>query len=125
MNALKNSVRLVGNLGSDPDFKNFGEGKDLARVAIAINERYKNHAGDWVEDTQWHNLVFWGKLAQVAKEHLSKGTLVMVDGKLMNRTYMGEHEELRQITEIRVGQLMILSAKSDYQSAFQDDRLSP
>ena len=121
MNALKNSVRLVGHLGKDPEFHNYGSGKDCARVSIATNERFKNQSGDWEADTQWHRLVFWGKLAEVARDHLSTGTQVMVEGKLINRTYEDEKDQVRYITEIRVGQLLILSSKAEEVVGFDEE----
>lgn len=124
MNALRNSVRLVGHLGSDPDFKTFGDGKDLARASLATNERYKSQSGEWEEDSQWHNLVFWGKLAQVAQDLLRKGTLVLIEGKLINRSFMNDKEELQYITEIRVGQLLVLSKRPD-SNGLEEEPISP
>ena len=71
MNSLKNSVRLVGNLGTDPEVKSFDNNRKLAKLAIATNETYKNDKGEKVTDTQWHNLVMWGAQAKLARR-LSK-----------------------------------------------------
>ncbi|MDB5009688.1 MAG: ssb 3, partial [Mucilaginibacter sp.] len=60
MNSLRNSVRLVGNLGMDPEVKTFDTSKKLARVSIATNESYKNDKGEKITETQWHNLIMWG-----------------------------------------------------------------
>ncbi|MFC6102941.1 single-stranded DNA-binding protein [Olivibacter domesticus] len=105
MSTLKNSVRLTGFLGNKPDIKRFGDNKSLARVAIAVNERYKNQAGEWLTDTQWHNLVLWGKQAVFAEKSLEKGSEVSIEGKLINRTYVNREGMTRYITEIIVNEV--------------------
>lgn len=105
MSTLKNSVRLTGFLGNKPDIKRFGDNKSLARVAIAVNERYKNQAGEWLTDTQWHNLVLWGKQAVFAEKSLEKGSEVSIEGKLINRTYVDREGITRYITEIIVNEV--------------------
>lgn len=125
MNALKNSVRLVGHLGNDPEFRSFESGKECARVSIATNERYKIQSGDWADDVQWHNLIFWGKLAEVARDHLSQGMHVMIEGRLITRTYEDDQEQVHYFTEIRVGELLILSPKTEEASEFEETPMSP
>ena len=66
MNTLRNSVRLVGNLGMDPEVKSFDNNKKLARLSIAINESYKNDKGEKITETQWHNVVMWNTQAVAA-----------------------------------------------------------
>lgn len=109
MNTLKNSVRLTGFLGSAPEVRTFGNDKSLARVAIATNERYRNQDGEWLTDTQWHNLVFWGRKAVFASESLSKGTEVSIEGKLVNRQYVDKDGVTRYNTEITVNEVLILT----------------
>ena len=105
MGTLKNSVRLTGFLGNKPNVKKFGDNKSLARVAIAVNERYKNQAGEWLTDTQWHNLVLWGRQAVFAEKSLDKGSEVSVEGKLINRSYVDREGITRYITEIIVNEV--------------------
>ena len=93
MYALKNSVRLVGNLGNAPEIKTTEGGKKMARFSLATNESYRNAKGEKVTETQWHNLVAWGKVAEIAEKLLQKGTEVTVDGKLVNRTYTDKQGE--------------------------------
>jgi len=112
MNALKNSVRLTGFLGADPEIKSFGEGQNLAYVSMATNDRFKNKAGEWVEETQWHRLVMWGRQAQFAEEHLFKGIEISVEGKLINRTYTDKEGQTRYTTEIRVNEVLMFNRKS-------------
>lgn len=109
MNTLKNSVRLTGFLGSAPEVKNYGEDKSLARVSIATNERYRNQQGEWVTDTQWHNLVFWGRKAELASGSLTKGIEVSIEGKLVNRQYVDKDGITRYSTEINVNEFLVLT----------------
>ncbi len=112
MNALRNKVQLIGNLGMNPEIKTFAGGKKLAKVSIATNETYKNAKGEKVTDTQWHNLVVWGKLAEVVEKFLKKGSEVAVEGKLLNRNYTDKEGVKRYITEIQVNELLILDSKN-------------
>ena len=77
MNNLKNRVQLIGNLGMNPEIKNLESGKKLAKFSIATNESYKNAKGEKIEDTQWHNLIAWGKTADIIEKYLQKGTEVI------------------------------------------------
>ena len=118
MNTLKNSVRLTGFLGSAPEMRTFGDDKSLARVSIATNERYRNQKGEWLTDTQWHNLVFWGRKAVFASESLYKGTEVSIEGKLINRQYVDKDGITRYSTEINVNEVLVLT-RSDKASKDQ------
>lgn|SRR5690606_10611367 len=117
MNTLKNSVRLTGFLGSAPEVKSFSNDKSLARVSIATNERYRNQQGEWVTDTQWHNLVFWGRKAIFASESLSKGTEVSIEGKLVNRQYQDKNGVMRYSTEVNVNEVLILTRSEKPENA--------
>lgn len=111
MNSLKNSVRLMGFLGNDPEIKKYGDNKSLARVSIATNERYKNKDGEWVSDTQWHNLIMWGRQAVFAEKSLEKGTEVAIEGKLVNRAYVDKEGITRYYTEVVVNEVLIFTRK--------------
>src|SRR5207244_63166 len=82
MFALKNKVQLIGNLGKAPEVRNAEKGKKMVRFSVATNESYRDAAGEKVNETQWHNLVAWGKLADIAEKYLAKGTEVAIEGKL-------------------------------------------
>jgi single-strand DNA-binding protein len=110
MKSLRNSVQLIGNLGKDPEVKTFGD-KKKAAFTIATSDAYKNAKGEKVEDTQWHNVVIWGKLADVAGKYLKKGSEVAVEGKLVHRVYETDKGEKKYITEINVNDLVLLGAK--------------
>ena len=110
MKSLRNSVQLIGRLGKDPEVKTFGEKKKVS-FSIATSDSYKNVKGEKVEDTQWHNIVIWGKLAGVAEKYLKKGQEVAVEGKLMHRNYETDKGEKRFFTEINVNDLLMLGGK--------------
>lgn len=111
MNNLKNKVQLIGNLGNTPEIINLESGKKLAKFSVATNESYRNTKGEWVQETQWHNLVAWGKTAEVAEKYLNKGTEVAIEGKLTNKSYEDKNGVKKYITEIVVNELLMLGSK--------------
>jgi single-strand DNA-binding protein len=111
MSNLRNSVQLIGRLGKDPEVRTFDSGKKQATLSIATSETYKNQKGEKVEDTQWHNLVIWGKLVDVAAKYLKKGNEIAIEGKLIHRAYETASGEKRYITEINVNDLVMLGGK--------------
>jgi len=108
MNTLRNKVQLIGNLGNDPEIINLESGKKLAKFSIATNENYKNAQGEKVTDTQWHNVVAWGKTAEIVEKYVTKGKEIAVEGKLTNRSYETKEGEKRYITEIVCNELLLL-----------------
>ena len=111
MNALKNKVQLIGNLGNAPEVKNTESGKKLAKFSMATNETYRNAKGEKVTETQWHNLIAWGKVADLVEKLLSKGTEVAVEGKLINRNYTDKDGNKKYVTEILVNELLLIGNK--------------
>jgi single-strand DNA-binding protein len=111
MKSLRNSVQLIGRLGKDPEVKEFSKSKK-ASFTIATTDTYKNQKGEKVEDTQWHNIVIWGKLANIAEKYLKKGQEVALEGKLIHRAYETTNGEKRYITEINVNDLVMLGGKN-------------
>ncbi len=109
MNALRNSVRLVGNLGMDPEVKSFDNNRKLARVSIATTDSYKNDKGEKITDTQWHRLVFWNGQAKLAEEYLKKGDEVVIEGKLASSSYTDKDGNKRYTTEIVVNEFLKMS----------------
>jgi len=112
MNTLRNSVRLIGNLGANPEVKEFEKGKKLARLALATNETFTNAKGEKVTETCWHNLIAWGKTAEIAEKYLSKGSEVAIEGKLTSRNYTTKEGEKKYVTEIVVNELLMLGKAS-------------
>jgi single-strand DNA-binding protein len=111
MNNLRNKVNLIGNLGNNPEVKVFESGKKMVRLSLATSENYKNTNGEKVEETQWHNLVAWGKTADIAEKYLQKGSELAIEGKLTYRSYEDKNGEKKYITEIIVNELMMLGKK--------------
>lgn len=111
MTNLRNSVKLIGHLGKDPEVRTFESGKKMASFSIATTDSYQNQKGEKVQDTQWHNVVIWGKLADVAGQYLKKGSEIAVEGKLVHRAYETNGGEKRYITEINVNEMMMLGGK--------------
>ena len=111
MNTLRNKVQLIGNLGNDPEIINLESGKTLAKFSIATNESYKNANGEKVTDTQWHNVVAWGKIAQIVEKYVTKGKEVAIEGKLTSRSYETKEGEKRYVTEVVCNELLLLGNK--------------
>lgn len=111
MKNLRNSVTLIGNLGMNPEVKNLESGATLAKLSLATTDRYRNNKGEQVESTTWHNLVAWGKTAEIAEKFLKKGSQVAVEGKLTNRSYETKEGEKRYISEIVINEILLLNAK--------------
>ncbi|MEO8943886.1 MAG: single-stranded DNA-binding protein [Ginsengibacter sp.] len=112
MNALKNKVQLIGNLGNAPEIKNTEKGKKLAKFSIATNETYYNAKGEKVTETQWHNLIAWGKIADLVEKYLLKGSEVAIEGKLMNNNYTDKEGNKKYNTEVQVHELLLMGSKS-------------
>jgi single-strand DNA-binding protein len=110
MKSLRNSVQLIGHLGKDPEVKVTDKFKK-ATFSIATNDSYKNAKGEKVDDTQWHNIVIWGKLADVAGKYLKKGSEVCVEGRLIHRVFETDKREKKYITEINVNDFVMLGGK--------------
>ncbi len=111
MNNLKNTVQLIGRLGADPEIKTLEGNLKVARLRMATDEEYKSKTGEKVKQTQWHNLVAWGKLADVCESYLCKGKEVAIEGKLEYRVYTDKESNKHFITEIRVNDLMMVGPK--------------
>ncbi len=112
MNNLRNKVQLIGNLGQNPEVKELNGGRKVAKFSLATNETYYNKAGEKVKETQWHNLIAWGKTAEIIEKYLTKGKEVAVEGKLLNRNYTGKDGVKRYVTEIQVSEVLMLGAKN-------------
>ena len=112
MNALKNKVQLIGNLGMNPEVKTLDGGKKLAKMTIATNESYKNANGELVKETQWHNLIAWGKTATIIEKHLKKGSEIAIEGKLIHNSYTDKEGQKKYFTEVVVNELLMLGNKN-------------
>ncbi|CAM1368111.1 single-stranded DNA-binding protein [Tenacibaculum xiamenense] len=111
MNALKNKVQLIGNLGTTPEIITLESGKKLAKFSLATNETYKNSSGQKVTDTQWHYIVAWNKTAEIIEQFLQKGSEVMIEGKLTSRSFEDKEGKKRYVTEVVCNELLMLGNK--------------
>jgi len=112
MHALKNKVQLIGNLGTKPEIKNTENGKKLAQFNVATHESYRNAKGEKVTETQWHRVIAWGKVAEIAEKYLDKGKEVAIEGKLINRSYTDKEGNKKYISEVQVNELLLLGSKT-------------
>jgi single-strand DNA-binding protein len=112
MNALRNKVQLIGNLGAKVEIKTLESGKAVGHVTIATNEVYKNQKGEKVTETTWHNLVIWGKNAELLDKYTDKGSEIAIEGKLTNRSYTDKEGIKRYITEVVVNEILLMTNKS-------------
>ena len=112
MNSLRNRVQLIGNLGADPEVKTLEGNKKVARLSIATNDEYTDKNGQKVKQTQWHNLVVWGKLADTCEKYLTKGKEIAIEGKLTYRTWVDKDGKTHNITEVIVNELLMMGSKA-------------
>lgn len=111
MNNLRNKVQLIGHIGQAPEIISFDSGNKLAKLTLATNETYKNAKGEKMTDTQWHNLVAWGKTADIIEKFLVKGQEIAIEGKLVNKSFETKDGDKRYKTEIQVNELLMLGSK--------------
>lgn len=112
MSKSLNEVKLIGNVGKDPEVKYTGSGKAVAKFSIATNESHKNNDGDWEEKVEWHNVVAWEKLAEIVGQYVKKGEKVYVSGKLTTRSWDDKTSgEKKYMTEIVAKDVILLGAK--------------
>lgn len=111
MKSMRNSVHLIGRLGKDPEIKTYNDRK-RATFSLATTDTYKNQKGEKVEDTQWHNVVIWGKLAGIVEKYIKKGDEIAVEGKLIHRSYESNGDK-KFVTEVDVNDLLMLGGKKD------------
>jgi len=107
-----NRVQLIGNLGKDPEIKYTPSGTPVAKLAIATNERYKDKNGEWQDRTEWHNVVLWQRLAEVAGEYLKKGGKVYIEGRLQTRSWDDKQtNQKKYMTEVVASDMILLGGR--------------
>lgn len=111
MSTLKNRVQLIGHLGADPEIKTIESGARVARLRMATNESYKTAAGEWKEETMWHSITAWDRLAERVEQQLHKGSFVLIEGKLVNRSFTDAAGIKKYYTEVRANNLVLLDKK--------------
>jgi single-strand DNA-binding protein len=105
-----NKVILVGNVGKDPEIKYTPQGTPVAKITLATNESFKDKSGQWQDRTEWHNIVAWQRLAEIAGEYLTKGSKVFIEGRLETRSWDDKQtKQKKYMTEIVANELVLLS----------------
>ncbi|MBK7383981.1 MAG: single-stranded DNA-binding protein [Flavobacteriales bacterium] len=117
MNTLKNKVHLIGNLGFDPEVREIAKGRKVARLSVATNDSYRNADGEKVTDTQWHTVVAWGQTAEMVERLLRKGSPVVLEGRLVHRSYEAKDGTKRYITEVVMNTFQLLPSKREEAAA--------
>jgi single-strand DNA-binding protein len=109
-----NKVILIGNLGKDPEIKHTPQGKPVAQFSLATNERFKDKEGQWQERTEWHNIVLWDRLAEIAGEYLKKGGKVYIEGRIRTESWDDKQSgQKKYITKIIGSDVVLLGGRGE------------
>jgi single-strand DNA-binding protein len=108
-----NKAILVGNVGKDPEIRHLDGGTSVAKFTLATSDAYKNKSGELVKNTEWHNIVAWRQLAELAEKYIRKGSQIYVEGKITNRQYDDKDGNKRYITEVVADNIRLLGRKDD------------
>ncbi len=111
--ASLNKAMIIGNLGKDPEIRATPSGQSVATFSLATSEKFKNKSGELEERTEWHNIVLWGKLADIAGQYLTKGKSVFIEGRIHTRKWEGKDGHDRYTTEIVGDKIQMLGGKGD------------
>ena len=114
MKNLRNRVQLIGRLGKDPIINETEKGIKVARFPIATSDNYRDASGKIIENVQWHNIVAWGRKAEIAQDYLTKGKEIAIEGKLAHRSYEDKEGNMRFISEVVVKELLMLTRANGY-----------
>lgn len=119
-----NKVILVGNLGKDPEVRHLDNGRAVANFSLATSETYKNKQGERVTNTEWHNVVLWSPLAEIAEKFLKKGGQVYIEGKLTTRSWDDQDGNKRYTTEVVGRELTLLGGKPEGGSTSSNESMA-
>ncbi|NOU45894.1 MAG: single-stranded DNA-binding protein [Bacteroidales bacterium] len=108
MTTLRNSVQLIGRPGMDPEVKTIANDRKMARFTLATNDFYVNNKGERVEETQWHNLVAWGKTAEIVEKLVKKGKEIVIEGKLTTNSWEDKEGAKHYTVEVVVNEILSL-----------------
>lgn len=108
-----NKVILIGNVGKDPDIRYLDSGVAIARFPLATSETYKNREGEKITTTEWHNIVLWRALAEVAEKFVKKGSQLFIEGRIRTRSYDDKDGNKKYVTEIVADTMQMLGKKQE------------
>lgn len=120
-----NKVILVGNAGKDPVVRYFDKGVAKTTFPLATSETYTNQQGETITSTEWHNIVLWRALAEVAEKTVKKGTQVYVVGKIKTRSYVDKDGNNKYITEILADTMMVIEKKQEIPTSYDKTQPPP
>ena len=120
-----NKVILVGNLGKDPEIRHLDNGVAVANFSLATTESYTNKQGERVNQTEWHNVVLWRGLADIAEKYLKKGNSVYIEGKIVTRKWEDKDSNTRYSTDIVADKMTMLGSKQESTSTTQPKITEP
>ena len=118
-----NKVILIGNLGKDPEVKYLDSGVAVANFSLATTENYRNKEGEKVSQTEWHNIVLWRGLAEIAEKWLKKGSSVYIEGKIRTRRWEDKDGNARYTTEILGENMTMLGKRDDNKTESTEDKI--
>lgn len=107
-----NKAMIIGRLGQDPDVRYTQSNTAVANLSVATSERYKDKSGEWKENTEWHRVVAWGRLAEICQEYLKKGSQVYIEGPIQTRSWEDKDGQTKYTTEIKALTMTMLDSKS-------------
>ena len=114
-----NKVLLIGNVGKDPEVRHLESGTAVATITLATSERYRDRNGETRELTEWHTVIAWRQLADLAENYIRKGSQIYVEGKIRSRSWDDQNGQKRYVTEIQADTIQLLGRRSDNPAAQQ------
>ncbi len=118
--ASLNKIMLIGNLGKEPEIRVTASGQTVANFSLATKEQFKNKSGEREERTEWHSIVVWGRLAEIARDYLHKGKQVYIEGRLQTRKWQDKNGQDRYTTEVVAELMQMLGNKGDGSKTVQE-----
>lgn len=109
---MKNTVSLIGMVGSDPELRSTANSKQVCNISLCTSEKWKNEAGETIENKQWHKLVIWGRSAEIANEYIKKGDRLAIDGRIEYRHFVNKEGQKQYATDIIVSEFFLIQPKS-------------
>jgi len=120
-----NKVILIGNLGANPEIRVLESGQKVAQISLATNRTYKNRDGQKVDETEWHRVEYWGRLAETCEKYLQKGSTIYVEGRIRTRKWTDQNGNDRYTTEIVGENMTMLGSRSDRQGQASSQQNTP
>ena len=114
-----NKVLLIGNVGKDPEVRHLESGAAVATITLATSERYRDRNGESRELTEWHTVIAWRQLADLAENYIRKGMQIYVEGKIRSRSWDDQNGQKRYVTEIQADSIQLLGRRADNPAAQQ------